>query len=256
MLPERAIEEHRAAQKAIRAAAKRELAHWFGLYGGIVDAVAFRDDLVQFLGYLMDKYGDAAAGVAADFYDEARLSADARSRFRAVLAPGPVAGQIETTAGWAVSPLFGADPDDAAALSRVAVAAGRWLKTTAAETIFGNAERDPAFPTVVRVPRGDETCAFCIMLASRGFLDSGYQAERTAGFVTRRSKRYRAPDDLKEFHDDCDCEAVVMYPGEAPPSGWDYEKYAAMYEQGAAQAGSRGDTSAILAAMRDLHGLT
>ena len=254
MLSGEQIEQHRAAQVVVREAAKRELGDWFAAVD-LSDARGFRDALALFLEYLAGKYGDAAAGLAADFYDEARASADVAGRYRATLAAAATTDQVERTAGWAVGPLFGAEPDEAAVLLRVSVAAGRWLKTAAADTVFDAAERDPAFPRVVRVPRGSDTCAFCIMLASRGALDGGYASERTARYVSSRSRsRFRAGE-LREFHDDCDCEAVTIFPGDPAPPGWDADAYAAMYEAGADAAGSRGDTSAILAAMRERFGL-
>src|SRR5699024_3331789 len=62
-----------------------------------------------------------------------------------------------------------------------------------------------------RVPTGSDTCAFCIMLASRGFV---YSSSKAAG-------------ELSKFHGDCDC-AIVAEDG-VVPEGYDpdelYEKY-------------------------------
>ena len=183
---------------------------------------------------------------------------NSRAAYRAVLAEPTSRGTVESAARYAVAPLFGAEPDDLAALSRASVAVGRWVKNVATETMYLNASRDPDRPRVVRVPRGDDTCAFCIMLASRGGLDDGYSSSHTARHVSvdqRKRGRHNSDGLLREFHDDCDCEPVTIFPGDPNPPGWDIDVYASMYESGAGAAGTRSDTSAILAAMREMHGL-
>lgn len=44
------------------------------------------------------------------------------------------------------------------------------IKTAAAQACLNNARRDPLKPRFARVPDGEETCDFCLMLASRGFV--------------------------------------------------------------------------------------
>ena len=44
------------------------------------------------------------------------------------------------------------------------------IKVAAAQTCLNNAKVDPVKPRFARVPTGDETCDFCLMLASRGFV--------------------------------------------------------------------------------------
>ena len=51
------------------------------------------------------------------------------------------------------------------------------IKVAAAQTCLNNAKVDPVKPRFARVPTGDETCDFCLMLASRGFV---YHTEAAA----------------------------------------------------------------------------
>lgn len=51
------------------------------------------------------------------------------------------------------------------------------IKVAAAQTCLNNAKVDPVKPRFARVPTGDETCDFCLMLASRGFV---YHTEASA----------------------------------------------------------------------------
>ena len=67
----------------------------------------------------------------------------------------------------------------------------------------------------MRVPMGDETCAFCIMLASRG-------------------PAYSADTVLSHIHDGCDCEAVPTLTGEI--EGYSYTPYRAMWDDAVEKA--------------------
>ena len=58
-----------------------------------------------------------------------------------------------------------------------------------------NARNDPDSPRFARVPQGERTCDFCIMLASRGPV---YYDEESAGAFTK-------------FHTHCDCKVVPVW---------------------------------------------
>lgn len=75
-----------------------------------------------------------------------------------------------------------------------------------------NMRLDPTSPRWARVPSG-ETCAFCLMLASRGF---AYTSEKTAG----REMQY---------HSDCDCRIVPSW-GKQTLKGYDPEGLYARYK--------------------------
>lgn len=66
------------------------------------------------------------------------------------------------------------------------------IKVAAAQTCLNNARIDPNRPRFARVPTGDETCDFCLMLASRGFV---YHTEVTASHA----------------HEHCDCRIVPSW---------------------------------------------
>lgn len=254
-----AIDRERRLQARFRSGAKRELTEWVEGQD-VSDARRFRDALAEFLFYLARRWGDMAAAEAADWFEDLRADAVesgavSASRFSALLADAVTEEQAARAAAYAVAPLFGAEPDVAAMTARAAQPVGRWVKSAGARTVIANAAADRSGPRIVRVPRGDDTCAFCIMLASRGFLDPGYLDELSAEKVVDPDRpRFTGLDDPSDFHDDCDCEAVAVW-GDDPPDGWDGAGYAAMYESAADKAGSRSDTTAILAKMRELHDL-
>lgn len=83
--------------------------------------------------------------------------------------------------------------------------------------------RDPTQPRWARVPQ-DKTCAFCVMLASRGF---AYLSDETAG------------KDGTRFHDDCDCRIVPSW-GRQSLKGYDLAGLRHAYEQGEQYAAKHG----------------
>ncbi|WP_190973838.1 hypothetical protein, partial [Bifidobacterium reuteri] len=86
--------------------------------------------------------------------------------------------------------------------------------TTARLTSRFNAEHDPAEPRYARVPVGP-TCAFCILMASRGFV---YWSEEKAG---GRGNRYHQNDDCR----------IVSSWGESQVKGYDPDGMKQRYKQ-------------------------
>ena len=76
----------------------------------------------------------------------------------------------------------------------------------------------------VRVPRGEKTCAFCMLLASRGapsLLDgSNWQEQR---YRTMESAIFKKGTNEK-FHGDCDCEPVPVRGPADLPNTYDFER--------------------------------
>lgn len=87
-------------------------------------------------------------------------------------------------------------------------------KRAAGTTMFANGAADRARPRFARVPTGAETCPFCIMLASRGFV---YWSSETAG-------------NLDHYHSHCDCRVVPQFVGESY-EGYDPDEYLDQYSK-------------------------
>lgn len=151
------------------------------------DAALYRDALAVELSALTESYGSAAASLGADWYDDLREEAEVRGRFRAIVANLPDAGRIQALAGWAVGPLFGADPDGAAALDRAAGGLQRIIFDADRETVMRSSIADPAAVGWQRT--GEGACPFCRMLIGRGAVYS----ESTVTFKS---------------HDNCRCGAL------------------------------------------------
>lgn len=89
------------------------------------------------------------------------------------------------------------------------------IKRGAGTTVLNAGQRDPIKPRYARVPTGAETCEFCIMLASRGFV---YHSETSAGM-------------LDHWHANCDCRVVPGFGKEPKVDGYDPDEWYAMYEE-------------------------
>lgn len=217
-----------------------------------------REALNGFVPELVRTYGEAAALVAANFYDDLRDKARAKGSFQAVLADPVAVAQVQGMIRWAVGPLAGepaydteitndagarervtvpaVPPDPRSALKRVTLAAVRLARQPGRLTIADNARRDPAKARWARVPSG-KTCAFCSLLASRGAV---YQSRDTAG--------------MRHYHDDCDCEPTPMWDGDDYPEGYDPDALYSQYQAARADAGS-GQVKPILSALRQQQGI-
>lgn len=156
------------------------------------DVPACRDAVVSAVNAVLDAYSLAAGQASADFFDASREIA-VGSRLGAAVATGRDPDATEGAIRAFVDKVLKGDIDsfNRAVLSRV----GYELKRSAGQTMMENAARDPLKPRFARVPGGGETCKFCLMLASRGFV---YHTEKAAS-------------SFDHYHDNCDCQIVSSW---------------------------------------------
>ena len=170
----------------LTALARRDLATFWTL---VQDwpAEQVRDALMDVLPELGGAYGDAAAALAADWYEDVREASQARGSFSPVLASPPEPARWEALARWGVDPLFAEQPDAETALAKVAGGLQRTIADQHRLTVVESSIADPAASGWRRVGVGD-ACGFCRMLIDRGHV-------YTEASVTFRS------------HDHCNCAA-------------------------------------------------
>lgn len=152
-----------------------------------------RELVLQALASVMPTYTDMAAQASADFYDAARemvvgerLGAQAISDFDMRKTEGAVRGFVRFVLDGRVETF------NDQVLQRIDYE----MKRSANMSVVENGRRDPKRVRYARVPTGAETCDFCLMLASRGFV---YQSEGTAG--------------AGHTHSSCDCRCVPGWDG-------------------------------------------
>lgn len=160
------------------------------------DVADLRQQLIEILEPLFSAATDDAAAFAANLYDEIRefelgrrLGATANSMRKPIATEQAIrafVGKLEAEGMQRVIQLL---------MDRIDYE----IKKSAAECVQYNGSVDPAKPRFARVPSGTETCIFCIMLASRGFV---YLSKNTAG-----------ADRADHFHPNCDCRIVPGFQG-------------------------------------------
>ena len=188
------------------ALAKRDLeAFWLTL--DTSNMVFAREQLEAFFPALIDTYGNVASTVMADWYEELFNEASA-------LAEMTAAERANARMRWAIGKAFEGDP--AQALATLKVVTDELVKQAGRDTVILSSKRNGR--RYARVPTGKETCAFCLMTASRGFV---YESEGTAGKMAK-------------YHGDCDC--TITPEDGTVPDGYDpdalYEQYSAVHESG------------------------
>ena len=152
-----------------------------------------RDLVLQALASVMPTYTTMAAQASADFYDAARelvvgekMGAQAISDFDMRKTEGAVRGFVRFV------PRDDVQTFNDQVLQRIDYE----MKRSANMSVVENGRRDPKRVRYARVPTGAETCDFCLMLASRGFV---YQSEGTAG--------------AGHTHYACDCRCIPGWDG-------------------------------------------
>lgn len=229
------LEQFRAANTQLSKLVRDVLAAFF-VSLDLSKPEAARDALLEFLPALTAQYGAVAATVAAEFYDELRAASGAAGRFTALTAAPVPAGAVEAKVRFLAGHLWTPTPDKM--LGGLQTAADKYVKQPGRDTIAKNAKREGV--RFARVPSGEKTCAFCLMLASR---DADYHSRESAGDIGEEYNR---------FHGFCDCEVVPIRKASDYPEGYLPDDYLEMYKEARKQSGS-GDPKDIAAAMRRLY---
>lgn len=183
----------RSANRGLVALATRDLrAFWESL--NLDRPEAARDALLRFMPALVEQYGEAAASVAADFYDDLRAAERVSSSFRARMADPVAADVVAARTRFGAQHLFTEDPSQT--LAFLTGAATKYVLQPGRNTIVRSALADPAASGWHRETRPG-ACGFCRLLAGRG------------NVYRRETARFAA-------HDDCGCVAVPSWDANAP----------------------------------------
>lgn len=184
-------------------------------------AEAKRKVLLEAVPLLVEEYGNMAAVGAEEWYLQMRR-AYTTSSFSSVLGEPPAAEVVRGNVRAVIGPLFDTSlpADDALKRTRAKLnqVVERSVKQTARSTMLTNAARDGQALKFARVPAGSETCAFCHMLASRGWV---YATKESASTAQKTGK---------SFHAGCDCVIVPSFGSDDPIiEGYDpdllYQRY-------------------------------
>ena len=172
--------------------ADRALSALRRLLAGVPDG-RLNEALNDVLPGLVSTYGEAAAMVSVEWYDEARVAAGVTGRYAARVVDLPDPG-VSALIGWA-------NQEATSTLALRSLVEGGVFKRVANAsrlTVMGNATADPQARGVQRFARSSGGCEFCQMLAGRGSV----YTEATADFAA---------------HDSCRCVAVPAFSGAPLP---------------------------------------
>lgn len=153
---------------------------------------------------------DAAALLTAQFYDAAREYAIGEP-FGTIANSQRIAEATDIATIGIVTDSKTSD----AIITQLTARLDYEVKRAAGDCAFYNGSHDPAKPYYARVPSGSETCQFCLMLASRGFV---YRTKKAAG-------------ELDHYHANCDCRVIPGWGSNPSVEGYDpaaiYDKWQA-----------------------------
>ena len=151
-----------------------------------------------------------AARLAADFYDGLRARFGIDDGFSAEVDSQRVPEATEGAVRAFAQDLVDGKPVEQF-VSKCVDRIDYETRLAANKCIEFNAKNDPKKPRWARIPTGAETCQFCIMLASRGFV---YHSEETASHA----------------HAHCDCRVVPSWDKSPLAQGYDPDKYYDMWK--------------------------
>lgn len=215
MLRRELYDEYVAGLDIQYAEASQMLMDYIDSFDWLVDvdtAKKQRDQVMQFFASLVDVYGNNASTLAADFYFQAAQEAGMKIA-EPLIGDMPRYESIASAVRYAARALWGGERDAESFRINCVRSLKKFIKQCGDRTMEANAKRDGTKGVKwARVPRGPETCAFCIMVASRGFV---YASEDSAAF-------------FGHSHENCDCDIVCGFDDEGL-EGYDEQKYLDMY---------------------------
>lgn len=182
-----------------------------------------RNEAIDAIDSSLYAFGDQASELALDLFEEIVVDGyglDADTVIEDVIDPDMIEGGVRYSARRLVEGDTEAFTRDVADLTRY------YIKRSAMETMERNCHRNDL--RYARVPSGRETCAFCFMLSSRGFV---YRSEQTAGHA-------------HAYHENCDCVIVPGFKGLDPTDqveGYDPDGMLDRWNDCQATAGSDSD---------------
>lgn len=242
MVARESIEQYRRDSSQLSALVAKELADYFGVLD-LSRPEAVRDALMEFVPLLVTEYGEVAAALALEWYEQLRFESGATGSYVAaavlpsVINPERVEAKVRYAAGHLFDREYEAKGADGGlivvrkpaapekALSVLTAATDKYVKQHGREAIAWNAQHEGV--RYARVPTGAKTCSFCLLLASR---DAVYLSEQSAG-----SKKFGSEN---EFHGFCDCEIVPIRTANDYPPGYLPDQHESMYRDALADNGA------------------
>lgn len=159
--------------------------------------------LIDYAYSVSSAYGESAASIACEFYDAVAAASNANIPSAE---PAPTASYQEVAKA-----IRGTGKSEN--IDLMANSIGRLVKMAGVDTTMQNALRDGA--EWAWIPSGD-TCAFCLVLASRGWQEASRKAIRGGH--------------AEHIHANCDCTYAIRFNQETNVEGYDPTSFLDIYE--------------------------
>ena len=170
-----------------------------------------RQDLIDYAYGVATKYGEGAASLSAEMYEAVAMLEGKRVK-PAEVADTPTYKEVAKTVNGIIKQSDNTD--------MLASGVGRLVKRTGIDTVMNNALRDGA--EWAWIPSGD-SCAFCIMLASQGWVKASRKAIKNGH--------------AEHIHANCDCTYAVRFDSNLEVEGYNPDDYRKIYY------GAKGNTT-------------
>lgn len=210
-IPRSYIENYSKALNVVSERARAQLADALAKIDYSQDVASIREAVIAVMQPACGASSTMAARLAADFYDGLRARFGIDDGYQAQVdsqrVPEATTGAVRAF----VDKLDDSMPNVSAFQQLCVDRIDYETRRAANECIAYNAKNDPKKPRWARIPTGAETCQFCIMLASRGFV---YHSEETASHA----------------HAHCDCRVVPSWDKSPLAQGYDPDKYYDMWK--------------------------
>ena len=178
------------------------------------DLGTLEDALYQLYPRLVEESAEVASSAALEWYEKQREIEGVAKPYSPTMPSGLVdQDDAEKIVGATLRDLR-EGVDGAKALVRLTNGARKLISDSGRATMQHAATGDPKSPRYARVPTGAETCAWCMLWASRGFI---YRSEASAQFTRSHFK--------------CDCQIVPSWSKKPRIKGYDASKYEDMYKE-------------------------
>lgn len=175
-----------------------------------------REALIEYLYQTRIYWGDSAGLAACEFYDKIITNREGVGYYNSAQLPEQISRKTCADSVRALAYFLFEDKREKF-VEKMLENAHNGVKQFANQSVMFNVKRDGVKGVrYARVPTGVETCAFCIMLASRGFV---YYSKKTAG-------------ENEHMHVHCDCRIVPGFDGDVI-EGYDEKVYKDIYDAAA-----------------------
>ena len=218
-IPRSYIENYSKALNVVSERARAQLVDALSQIDYSADVASIREAVIAIMQPACGASSTMAARIAAEFYDGMRARFGIDDGFEAEVDSQRVPEATEGAVRAFVQDLVDEKPTEQF-IGKCVARIDYETRRAANECVAANAKRDPKKPRWARIPTGAETCQFCIMLASRGFV---YHSEETASHA----------------HTHCDCRVVPSWDKSPLAQGYDPEKYYDMWKHPEKYAGQQ-----------------